>query len=243
MTRSDIAMSPPGRIRKVFLKLFMREARVGEHRRLSEHFHSLQLEGPALREVAWTAGEKIQISLGGTFATRTYTPTEWDATKGQTHILAYAHGEGPGSDWVRSARVGDRFHLFGPRPSVDVEQMPGGTVLFGDETSLGLALALSAQHRDNPPRLVFEVNSASETARVLDEIGLPNAQVIERDAEDGHFERVVQALEGASARGTIVLTGKAQSIQHVRKRLKLGESVKRPIVARAYWAPGKRGLD
>jgi len=233
----------PGRIKKTLIQLFMREARLAERRHLGDRFFSLRLEGAALRRVAWTPGQKIQISLGSTFATRTYTPTEWDAANGSTRLLAYAHGDGPGSDWVRSSQVGDLCHLFGPRSSLDVEKMPAGALLFGDETSIGLAIALTAHHRENPPRCIFEVNAAQETLAMIPAIGLPGATVIERDAEGAHLQDIIRAIDAAPPRKVAILTGKASSIQRLHRHLKQNGGSARSVLTKAYWAPGKQGLD
>jgi NADPH-dependent ferric siderophore reductase len=233
----------PGRIKKTLIQMFMREARLAERRHLGDRFFSLRLEGAALRGVTWTPGEKIQISLGSTFATRTYTPTEWDAANGSTRILAYAHGDGPGSDWVRSGKVGDRCHLFGPRSSLDVEKMPAGALLFGDETSIGLAIALTAHHRENPPRCIFEVNAAEETLPMLSACGLPGATVIERDTDGTHLQDIIRAIDTAPPHKVAILTGKASSIQRMHRHLKQNGGSARSVVTKAYWAPGKQGLD
>jgi NADPH-dependent ferric siderophore reductase len=237
------AEQQPGRIRKTLIQMFMREARLAERKHLGDRFFTLRLEGAALRGVAWAPGEKIQVSLGSTFTTRTYTPTEWDATNGSTRILAYAHGDGPGSDWVRSARIGDLCHLFGPRPSLDAQKMPAGALLFGDETSIGLAVALAAYHRENPPRCIFEVNAEKETLPLLSAIGLPGATVIERDPDGAHLQNIIHAIDAAAPYKVAILTGKASSIQRVHRHLKQNGASTRSVLTKAYWAPGKRGLD
>lgn len=233
----------PGRIQSALIRMFMREAKVCERQRLSEHFFSLRLEGAALRNVAWAPGQKIQISFGSAFATRTYTPTEWDSSNGRTHILAYAHGDGPGSDWTRTANVGDRCHLFGPRSSLDVARIPGGALLFGDETSFGLAMALGAHHPGQPPECIFEAHDAAEAVSVLAGIGLPGATVVGRDGEERHLQEVIRALDAHGRHQVAILTGKATSIQVIRRHIKERAGPARSIMSRAYWAPGKRGLD
>lgn len=39
--------------------------------------------------------------MGSAFVARTYTPIDWDPVAGRTRIRGYAHGDGPGSAWVR----------------------------------------------------------------------------------------------------------------------------------------------
>jgi len=45
------------------------------------------------------------------------------------------------------------------------------------------------------------------------------------------------------AQMSVVLTGKAQSIQYVSRALKIAGVGSSRIKAKAYWAPGKTGLD
>ena len=90
---------------------------------------------------------------------------------------------------------------------------------------------------------MFEVSNVAEATDALAALGL-KGDLVERTANDAHLDEVdalLRARDGAEG-GTLVLTGKAQSIQGIRTRLRA-----RPAFARqrskAYWAPGKRGLD
>ena len=74
----------------------------------------------------------------------------------------------------------------------------------------------------------------------LDALGL-EADLVARTPGDAHLAELEAKLRARTAR-TLVLTGKAQTIQALRARLR-----DRPPFAaqktKAYWAPGKRGLD
>lgn len=58
-------------------------------------------------------------------------------------------------------------------------------MLFGDETSFGLAAAL--QSRPAAGEMVFEVSGAAESCAVLTAIGLGRATVVERRDDDAHL--------------------------------------------------------
>ena len=59
-----------------------------------------------------------------------------------------------------------------------------------------------------------------------------------------HLEEMEAALPALAAAGaTFVLTGKAGTIQRLRQELKRQAVPAERIVAKAYWAPGKTGLD
>lgn len=82
---------------RTLLKWLMRPARVAAVETLSPHFWLVDLEGEALRDVAWAVGQKVQVAMGTGLTARTYTPMSWDADRGATRILAFSHGDGPGS--------------------------------------------------------------------------------------------------------------------------------------------------
>jgi len=225
----------------VLRRLLMRPATVAANERIAGRFHLITLEGPALRDAAWTPGHKVQIAMGASFLTRTYTPIDWDAQAGRFRILGHAHGDGPGSAWVREAGPGAVCDVFGPRDSIAPSAESEPLAVFGDETSIGLAHALSAK------RLVthhFELDDPLAGGAVLEHLGFAHATLFERRAADVHVDRMEAALAPLAAAGAaFVLTGKAGTVQRLRRALKpLGVASPR-IAAKAYWAPGKTGLD
>src|SRR5262249_40190794 len=131
-----------GLLERAITRLLMRPARATAVTSLSENFRLIDFQGEALKYCAWSPGDKVQMKLDGGLSTRTYTPIEWDRELGTTRFIAYCHGAGPGSEWARSVIVGDERQFFGPRASLELVSRAPTTVLFGDETSFGLAVAL-----------------------------------------------------------------------------------------------------
>ena len=238
------AESISGRLSDVMRRLIMRRATVAACETISERFRLLTLEGPALRGVAWVPGQKVQIAMAEPFVTRTYTPIEWDASTGRTRILCYAHGTGPGSVWVRDVKPGDECDVFGPRSSIDLRAISGPLALFGDETSIGLACALSAEHRAWSAALYFEFSDMKAGSDVLQHLGLRYAALFEKQTDDAHAEQMEAALPALAASGAaFVLAGKAGTVQRLRQSLKRLDVAASRITTKAYWAPGKVGLD
>ncbi|MFE0753018.1 siderophore-interacting protein [Inquilinus sp. NPDC058860] len=224
--------------------MFMRHVTVAACETIADRFRLITLDGPALAGVAWKPGQKIQIAMGSAFVARTYTPIEWDAVAGRTRILGYAHGDGPGSTWVRDLEPGDECDIFGPRHSLDLSAAAGSLAILGDETSIGLAHALL--HRDRAGAVVcrFEVDDAEASRRAMVHLGLDDAVLFGRTEGDAHLEDMEATLPALVAAGaTFVLTGKASTIQQLRQGLKHQAVPATRIVAKAYWAPGKAGLD
>ena len=95
-------------------------------------------------------------------------------------------------------------------------------------------------------RMLFEVTSKQVSDGILAQLGIANADVIERTADDSHsseIERVAVEQHQARSIESWALSGKASSIQRLNKRLRSLGLSSRQIRTRAYWAPGKEGLD
>ena len=220
-------------------KLFTRRAHVLEIVDIGSAFRIITLGGDALRHVAWTPGDKMQVQLGG-WVQRTYTPIDWDPIAGRTRILVYLHADGPGTQWARMVRKGDDCVLFGPRKSV--QAVASSAIMFGDETSLGLAAALSGTGM----HLLLEMSERDQAMPVLGYLGLVSAHVCSRREDDAHLtelEAQLSTLLMTDPAAEIVLTGRAAAIQHMTRFLRQTEVGTGRRQSKAYWAPGKKGLD
>jgi NADPH-dependent ferric siderophore reductase len=221
-------------------RFFLTEATVTSVEPLGERFLSVALSGTALRGADWTPGDKIQVLLPGRDV-RTFTPVRWDAG-GTTELLLYLHGGAtPATRWARAVAAGDAVRFIGPQRSVRV---PDGrpVVLYGDETSFGVACALAGSRPAGALGCVFEVSSRADVGPVLERLGF-DAAATER-AGSAHLGTIADRLRSELAArpgAALVMTGCASSIQAVRALLRAGGP--RPEATKAYWAPGKAGLD
>lgn len=232
----------PGAIGRTLIRLLMRETRVSRADALGAGFHLIGFDGAQLDGLAWTAGEKVQIRIGASaLTTRTYTPIACDGAE-PMEILVYAHDGGPGSEWARGLRPGEVCHIFGPRASLDLGALTGPVHLMGDETSVGLALAYRATH-GRPPKCSFEVNDAVGSAAVLRALKLEPDRLMERKADGAHLAAMLDMIDLADQQTHFILTGKAGSIQYLRAELRARGVPASRMATKAYWAPGKRGLD
>lgn len=234
------------RFPKAVLSLFTKRASVSEIVRLSGDFSLVRLAGEALRGVTWAPGQKLQLAVQG-FQLRTFTPIAWDAERGTTELFVYAHGAGPVARWVGALAVGSECALFGPRGSLDLGALEHPGLLFGDETSFGLAHALRfTAHGGAGVEVLLEVTAPRAAEEALGVLGVVGARLVERREGDAHLqlveERLAELAREAALRGA-VLSGKASSIQAVSRRLRALGVERRKIRAKAYWAPGKSGLD
>jgi NADPH-dependent ferric siderophore reductase len=240
--RSDAKM--PARLSKMLSSLLMKRVTIVANEPVADRFRLITLESPTFRGVGWAPGQKMQVAMGSVFATRAYTPIEWNASTGRTRILGYAHSEGLGSAWLRSVEPGDECDVFGPRPSLDLSCLSGSVVIFGDETSIGLAHAAAHQIPGRSVACHFEVDDVARAREVVAHLDLRDATLFARRNDDAHIEAMAGVIPmWATVGATFVLTGKAGTIQALRRSLKQLSVPMTRIAAKAYWAPGKTGLD
>jgi NADPH-dependent ferric siderophore reductase len=214
--------------------------------RVEAGFRLIELRGEDLRGAQWSPGQKIEVRLG-VFTSRCYTPISWDTENGSLRILAHLHGRAPGADWVAHAAAGDIWQLTGPKRSLDLSGLRRPAVFFGDETSIGLAASLAATAAGlEGIQFMFEANQRAPAQGVLEAFGLRNATVFERRPGDVYLGPLTAGLDVAMSRSQIehyVFSGKAPSIQRLTRHLKRRGVRSSQLKVRAYWAPGKTGLD
>ncbi|MDC0743557.1 siderophore-interacting protein [Polyangium mundeleinium] len=222
------------------LKPILRAVRVEHVTDVAARFRLIVLAGEALTGPRCAPGDKVQVMIDGDF--RTYTPFAFDAAAGRASLLAFLHGDGPGARWGRAVRAGDEVFLFGPRGSLPLRALPSPAVLVGDETSLAVGRSLGELGR--PSTVVLEVDDVAATQAAADAIGLRDASFVARAAGDAHVDALWSAVKAASQTSSaLVLTGKAQTIQAIRRLAQRDRVAFAAQKNKAYWAPGKRGLD
>lgn len=234
--------SPEGRgfAEEAFSRLFLRHGHVISNVAVGGDFHVIELGGAELQAVSWTPGEIVQVGMGG-FKARSYTPFAWDPEAGRAKLLVYTRAAGPGSAWASAVVPGTACEFFGPREALRHGVGESRVLLFGDETSFALALALTSR---SAIKCVFEADAPERSRPVLSALGLSDVNIFARTEMDAHLSALSRLfLTAAADADRVVLTGKASSIQRMRQALKQSNIVPHRLVAKAYWATGKTGLD
>ena len=95
-------------------------------------------------------------------------------------------------------------------------------------------------------RAILEVSDRAQIRTAMERLGMHEATLVQRAADESHLAELVDAIAAAIARtpaATLALAGRAQTIQALRRSL--NARAIRPVatLAKAYWAPGKVGLD
>ncbi|MBL9039627.1 MAG: siderophore-interacting protein [Archangium sp.] len=213
------------------------EGTAAEVTTLSPAFVRVRVESPALRGTSVGAGDKVQVLVAESYM-RTFTPIDVDPQRGAMTLLAFIHGEEPASRWGRALSVGQRVLFFGPRGSLSLESARGPLVVFGDETSVALAASVKSR-----AKTVLEVTTPADVAPALQAFDI-EATVVARQPGDAHFRALETALRSAvTPDTTVAFSGRAATIQAMRRALRETSTPHAKQLVKAYWAEGKRGID
>lgn len=247
--RDSTRRGDPGLFGQAVLKLLTHAATVDAVHVLSPQFRLVSLRGDALRRLARVPGDKVQVRVAG-MAFRTFTPFRTGEGDDALDLLGYVHGSAPAARWLGAVAPGDRCHLMGPRRSMDLAAIDRSTVFVGDETSLGLALALCGTPLGGlDTHFIFEVGDAAEVRAVLEAMGrgmLQHARLVERRADGAHLAEIEEVLVRYAAADSFrqyVLSGQSLAIQRLQRALRTAGAKPSQMLVKAYWAPGKTALD
>lgn len=224
--------SAKGKLLRLFGTPFLRRARVVEAENVGSGFRRITLRSDAPKPAP---GTKVQLLLPSDDV-RTYTPVA-ARDDGLMVLLGWMHAGGPGTRWISEVAVGDEVRFAGPQRSLELPEGP--VIMVGDETSVAVAASFAAE-RVGQVSAVLEGSSPEGLRCAAESLGLRPEHVAARGDTDSLVEAVV-AAHTASPRATVALTGGSALITAVRAALRargIGN-----IKTKAYWVPGKVGLD
>lgn len=209
----------------------------------SSSLRKIQFQGD-FNGLAFEPGYAVAFRVSDT-AYRNYTPFLLDARQGICEILFHLHGNGPGSDFMRGMRVGEVMRMLSPRGRTVYRANVSHHVVVGDETTLGLALAIrnEATVHGHSCNTIFELDDRS----IMEELEL-YGHVLTKEPlnKAGRIRQFVfQQNENAGTRlddTGFYIAGNADTMRLVRRELKEMNVPPKNIFSQAYWAEGKTGL-
>jgi NADPH-dependent ferric siderophore reductase len=174
---------------------------------------------------------------------RNYTVAHYDAKAGVVDIIFHIHGNGVGSDYIDALKRGDEMYLSSPRGRNEYDPRVNKQVIFGDETSLGLACSFFTALKNNQHQFQFYFELADENKNVPQLLGLENFTVFPKDGsfiKEAWISDLPVFMTDDWEDANFVLTGNVNSVRTFRKVLKNKRSGK--VLAKGYWLEGKKGL-
>jgi NADPH-dependent ferric siderophore reductase len=216
---------------------------------LSPTMQRLVLTAPGLEGLRYVAGQDLMLRVSradGKVTNRRYTIRSFNAALQAVTMDVSLHGAGPGTDWIRAARVGDRIDAIGPRGKVTPRMDADWHLFIGDETGMPGALAM------------IEALPSASTATALLEIDTP-ADEQEPDVSEGQQLRLrwvhrlghsapgdASLLQEALADialpagiGHVYVAAEAGVVRNIQQNLAERGLQPDQISAKAYW---RRGL-
>ncbi|NRQ40893.1 siderophore-interacting protein [Nonomuraea sp. NN258] len=197
----------------------------------------------------WRPGQHVRVLVTDLMALRTWlsgfkdvlrTYSVWDYDpRGRLDLCVLDHPQaGPGALWARTASIGQQVAFTRPEGRLLPRDEAPYHLFAGDETA---APAFGAMLRALPP--AARVFGAVATAG----LPLPRAgelAAVETTPEAGGLAGRVRELELPERPGVAYVAGEARDCQAVRHHLMRERGWPRDAIkVKAFWAPGKRGLD
>ncbi len=216
---------------------------------LSSNLHRLVLTAPGLAGLRYTAGQDLMFRIPlaeDRVVNRRYTIRAFDMERAAVTIDISLHAKGPGTDWVRAARIGDRIDAIGPRGKITLQTDADWHLFVADETGMPGVLAMVETLPSASIALaLIEIDSPA------DEQALDSAQRQELDLRwlyrversvPGDASLLLDALAGLElpvGTGHAYIAAEARVVKTIQQSLADRGLGKDQISGKAYW---RRGL-
>lgn len=174
---------------------------------------------------------------------RRYTPSFFDIENGILEFIYYLHGDGPGARFMNNLEPGETVNINQPRGHKYYDSSVEKYVIFGDETSIGLACSFLSLLKQNAHQFHFYFELDEDNKNIPAQLGLKNSTVFTKNTitkNESLINNLLVFQETGWESAQFVLTGNAKSVQAFRKGAKTHTDGK--IHAHGYWLEGKKGL-
>lgn len=258
------AAATPRTVQRVRHPLQARLLEVLRVQRLSPHFVSITLGGPALAGFVTASFDdhvKLMLPAPGQQAPtvpgfgpdgpqwpegaerpvmRDYTPRRHDPVAGELDIEFALHGEGPAAAWAAQATPGQQVGIGGPRGSFVVPTDHDWHLLIGDETALpAITRRLGELPAGVTAAVLVQLSDAGDQRALRSRADLTVQWV---PAGTAALLQAVEALALPAGEGYAWAAGEAQAMAAVRRVLVGTHGLDKDHVrAATYWKQGAAG--
>jgi NADPH-dependent ferric siderophore reductase len=251
------SMNPPSRLPADGLarRLLVRSS-VTEVEQAAARMRRIRLADTRLASLPFTPGQQVRVmvtglspaaALRGGFRDllRTYSVWNHDPAKNSIDLCVLDHGDGPGTRWSREVAVGDEVLFKGPEGKFVLHPAPYHLFVGEDTAQVAFGAMLSVLPD-------AEVHGVIEVGDDTDRLPLPRADQItwlsRHGATADRSASLIEALRSLrlpAEPGYAYIAGEATACAAARRHLveERGWPGRSAISVKAFWTPGKRGLE
>jgi NADPH-dependent ferric siderophore reductase len=215
---------------------------------VSPHMQRIELTAAELDGFRYLPGQDVMLLVaaeGRRPVRRRYTIRQLDHERQRLTIDVVLHGDGPGEQWVRSARPGDRIEGIGPRGKIFPSPEAEWHLFMGDEAAMPAILIMTESlPPDAEATVVIEVPEAADEQDVaasartrvswLHRLGRPAG-----DRSVSPLVAEAAEVELLPGRGHAYLLGEASIVLALRERLAARGLPPDQMSPKAYWGRGR----
>ena len=173
---------------------------------------------------------------------RDYTPRAFDPDKGEFVIEFALHDAGPATDWARSAQVGDKLEIAGPRGSAALVEDLDWYWLIGDETAIPAISRCLEERPDSRVHAIVMVAGPEEEVPLPASANHEITWVHRPLAEAADPRAILRALAGLTlpdGEGFVWIAAEASVARAAREALLAAGHPLQRMKARGYWVSGE----
>jgi NADPH-dependent ferric siderophore reductase len=219
---------------------------VVESEPISASMQRIALTAQELEGFRYSPGQDVMLLVaadGTRPVRRRYTIRSLDRASLVLTINVVRHSEGPGEQWVRSARPGDRVEGIGPRGKITTVPEADWHLFMGDESAMPAILAMTeALPGDADAELVIEIPDPDDEQELLAPARsrLSWLHRLGRPAGDPDLLAAEAAeVELPAGNGHAYLFGEAKVVLRLREILAARGLRQDQISPKAYWGRGR----
>ncbi|MFI4936435.1 MAG: siderophore-interacting protein [Caulobacterales bacterium] len=215
---------------------------------LTPRMRRVSLVGESLTGFAYRPGQDLALMLPdarGQVARRHYTIRRFDPVEQRLEIDVVLHGQSPGAEWARGARIGDPLIAQGPRGRTVVSGRADWHLFTGDETALPAIFAMVESLPAGATAFaILEVEGAEEEQALETDARLDLTWIHRNGPPGPSSPALIEALAAfqlPAGAGHAYVIGETSTVRSQRQGLIARGFPKHQIAAEGYWRPGRTG--
>jgi NADPH-dependent ferric siderophore reductase len=213
---------------------------------LSPHIQRIELTAPELDSFSYEPGQDVMLLVaadGKRPVRRRYTIRYLNHARQLLTLDVVLHGQGPGEQWIRAARPGDRIEGIGPRCKITTSSEADWHLFIGDEAAMPAILAMTESlSGDSEATIVLEVPDAADEQEFTAEAKVRLSWLHRMDGPAGDPTRLATEaaeVELPPGRGHAYLLGEARVVLRLREVLEGRGFPQDQMSPKAYWGRGR----